>query len=296
MKSISNVPSTGKTSSEPSAGTPPAELSDQLQIPAVDVEPMVTHNYTDCCLAARIADKCLGYCTVHNILDGTTGVEPDACETDFPSIVKCMADGRNHQPCCVKADVPDICQDMCMGEYSPYTDLAKSRVSCVKHTVPTLKCILQGIQYLPSEPENVVVEPLNERSLQVTWTRPEHLGDTVTGYVINVTALHSFDTDDVVNMTAALSVTVSGDLDSAIINDLHPFTMYTITVTALNAHGSSVPSYRLRALTLENGNSGTQTSVAVVPVLPGNICCPDGMGRDKECRDKYGMMFACNGL
>lgn len=158
---------------------------------------------------------------------------------------------------------------MCLGVYNSFNDLAKSRVSCVMHTITSLKCILQGIQYLPSEPTNVIVEPLNERSLQVSWSRPEHLGDSVKVFVINVTALSSFDDDELTNITSLISVSVSGDQESAVVNDLKPFTMYTITVTAHNDVGSSLPSYRIRALTLENGNSGTQTSVAVVPVLPG---------------------------
>lgn len=161
---------------------------------------------------------------------------------------------------------------MCLGVYNSFNDLAKSRVSCVMHTITSLKCILQGIQYLPSEPTNVIVEPLNERSLQVSWSRPEHLGDSVKVFVINVTALSSFDDDELTNITSLISVSVSGDQESAVVNDLKPFTMYTITVTAHNDVGSSLPSYRIRALTLENGNSGTQTSVAVVPVLPGKYC------------------------
>lgn len=160
-------------------------------------------------------------------------------------------------------------QDMCRGEYTPYTDYAKSRVSCVQHTLPTLQCILQGIQLLPSEPLNVNVEPLNEKSFQVSWTRPEHLADTVKSYSINVTTLHVFDDDSVANITSEISVSVSRDLDSAVVNDLRPFTMYSITVVANNEHGSSLPSYRLRALTRQNGGDGTRTSVAVVPVLPG---------------------------
>lgn len=139
------------------------------------------------------------------------------------------------------------------------------------HTITSLKCILQGIQYLPSEPTNVMVEPLNERSLQVSWSRPDHLGDSVKVYVVNVTALSTFDDDDLTNFTSSISVSVSGDLESALVNDLKPFTMYAITVTAYNDIGSSLPSYRIRALTLENDNSGTQTSVAVVPVLPGKL-------------------------
>lgn len=160
---------------------------------------------------------------------------------------------------------------MCVGVYTSFSDLAKTRVSCVMHTITSLKCILQGIQYLPSEPNNVIVEPLNERSLQVSWSRPDHLGDSVKNYIINVTALHSFDEDALTNITSFITVSVSGDLESSVVNDLKPYTMYAITVTAYNDIGSSLPSYRVRALTLENGSSGTQTSVAVVPVLPGNV-------------------------
>lgn len=68
------------------------------------------HDFTDCCKSMNVSNKCLGFCTIHNIIDGTAGVEPDVCETDFPSIVKCMADGRNHLPCCERKKIPDVCQ------------------------------------------------------------------------------------------------------------------------------------------------------------------------------------------
>lgn len=68
------------------------------------------HDFTDCCQSLNVSSKCLGFCAVHNIMDGTTGIEPDLCETDFPSIVKCMADGRNHLPCCERKKIPDLCQ------------------------------------------------------------------------------------------------------------------------------------------------------------------------------------------
>lgn len=35
--------------------------------------------------------KCLGFCAIHNILEGTSGIEPEACESYFPAIVRCMA-------------------------------------------------------------------------------------------------------------------------------------------------------------------------------------------------------------
>lgn len=113
----------------------------ELQPPLIESEyqnfaPAITHDFTECCQSLNVSSKCMGFCTVHNILDGTTGIEPEACENDFPSIIKCMADGRNHMPCCERKKIPDLCQDMCRGEYTPFTDLLKSRISCSAHTIP----------------------------------------------------------------------------------------------------------------------------------------------------------------
>ncbi|XP_049544577.1 Ig-like and fibronectin type-III domain-containing protein 1 [Anopheles darlingi] len=264
---------------------------------SADGVPLVTHDFTDCCVANNVSSGCMGFCVLHNILDGSAGVEPEMCEKDFPGIVRCMADGRNHVPCCVEKGIPDLCQDMCRGEYTPFTDLLKSRVSCVQHTLPGLQCILDNIQRLPSEPQSVAVEPLTERSLQVSWSVPEKLAASVSTYRVEAVMLHSFDQDYLANDTEANRPTepmltskvlqVPASQKSAVLSDLSPFTMYTVTVTAINDHGSSLPSTRIRALTLEGGAATKQTSVAVVPVLPDvRGCCMKKGITHRTCLDK----------
>lgn len=56
-----------------------------------------------------------------------------------------MADGRNHVPCCVQERVPDICTDICRGEYTVITDNVKTHFSCSSYTEQTLACIVEGI-------------------------------------------------------------------------------------------------------------------------------------------------------
>ncbi|XP_050094930.1 Ig-like and fibronectin type-III domain-containing protein 1 [Anopheles aquasalis] len=264
---------------------------------SADGVPLVTHDFTDCCVANNVSSGCMGFCVLHNILDGSAGVEPEMCEKDFPGIVRCMADGRNHVPCCVEKGIPDLCQDMCRGEYTPFTDLLKSRVSCVQHTLPGLQCILDNIPRLPSEPQSVAVEPLTERSLQVSWSAPEKLAASVTTYRVEAVMLHSFDQDYLANETEAAKqaepmltskvLQVPAGQKSAVLSDLSPFTMYTVTVTAINDHGSSLPSTRIRALTLEGGAASKQTSVAVVPVLPDvRGCCMKKGITHRTCLDK----------
>jgi len=54
-------------------------------------------------------------------------------------------DGTNHVPCCIEEGVPDVCQDICRGEYSIPTDDIRTHVSCSAYTEKTLACIAEGI-------------------------------------------------------------------------------------------------------------------------------------------------------
>lgn len=56
-----------------------------------------------------------------------------------------MADGRDHTPCCAREGVPDLCQDVCKGQYTPITDHLRTHVSCAAHTEPALACISRGV-------------------------------------------------------------------------------------------------------------------------------------------------------
>ncbi len=107
--------------------------------------------------------RCLGFCKLNNILENKAGVNPVKCENEFPNIVACMAgenldtmtfqeimrinilDGKNHVPCCSKAGVPDLCQDMCEGKYTRQTGDARTHFTCSAFTAPTLMCISEGV-------------------------------------------------------------------------------------------------------------------------------------------------------
>ncbi|KAL4707657.1 hypothetical protein ACJJTC_014696, partial [Scirpophaga incertulas] len=254
------------------------------------------HNYTNCCLAANVSKACLGFCSIQTILEGT-GQDPETCQPDFPAIVKCMADGRNHVPCCVQERVPDICQDVCRGEFTPVTDNIKTHYSCAAYMEKTLACIVEGIELLPSPPEDVEVEPLNEKQLNVTWDLPTENADTVTEFIVNVTTLRTFDglstepAEDAIRNTTAKkpqSVTfkVPANKTYLVINDLLPFTMYEVTVTSYNIHGSSLPSYEIRSLTLTPGKMKTM-KVAAAPKLPDvRNCCKAAGVNFHGCVDK----------
>ena len=75
------------------------------------------------------------------------------------------------------------------------TDNIKTHFSCSSYTEQTLACIVEGVEILPSTPENVDIEALSDRSLKISWQPPVAKSNNITGYIINVTALRLFDQD-----------------------------------------------------------------------------------------------------
>ncbi|XP_034111306.1 Ig-like and fibronectin type-III domain-containing protein 2 isoform X1 [Drosophila albomicans] len=267
--------------------------------------PVFTHDFTECCERANVSTQCMGFCNVHNILDGTTDVDPEACEKDFPSIVKCMADGRNHVPCCVEKQIPDLCQDMCRGEYTPFTDRLKTRVSCVHHTLSGLQCILKGVQQIPSMPVQLSVDQVREKSVNISWSPPQKLADQVSHYSVNLTTLHSFDEDELSGEVRRKSLksteqqemeltklyNVPANQTYLYLDSLSPLTMYAVILTAVNEYGSSLPNERLRFFTHTSASvAETQagnTDKQVMPTLPDiRGCCESSGMTHRLCMDK----------
>ena len=79
------------------------------------------------------------------LMFSVVGNSPTECEADFPNIVNCMADGRDHLPCCLDQGIPEVCSDLCRGEYTVQQDNIKSLFSCSSYTAPTLACIAVGV-------------------------------------------------------------------------------------------------------------------------------------------------------
>ncbi|RZF43428.1 hypothetical protein LSTR_LSTR001689 [Laodelphax striatellus] len=276
---------------------PPTVLTD---VDEVTYTTMREHNYTDCCVASNVSTGCLGFCNIQSILEGNTGQDPEHCEADFPAIVRCMADMRNHVPCCIDEGVPDICQDVCRGEYTMITDNIKTHFSCSAYTEQTLACIVEGIEILPSAPLDIEVMPLTDKSLNISWMPPFDNAQTVTKYVVNVTMLKSFDPSSIDTLNAessnnssqsvitphSVQVKVNKEEQSIVIDGLTPLTMYEITVIAKNVHGSSLPSYPVRSLTLIPGQSRQKAGKAP-PKLPDvRGCCYEKGVTHTTCLDK----------
>lgn len=218
---------------------------------------LLTHNYTDCCNERGIPPECFGYCTLQGIVTGRHH-SPRTCLEYIGILTQCLTDGRNHMPCCVAQNIPEICRSVCIGDYTLTT--VTEHYTCMDYTMTTLACIANGVELLPGPPKQLEVEPVSPTELLIKWM-PPHQEIEVTHFRINITELQSFDPDAVtpknetdkdstVGTTQAFSIKVDGNQTTFNLRSLKPVTMYEVTVTSENMHGTSLPTYAVRTLTL----------------------------------------------
>ena len=257
----------------------------------------------DCCLARNVSKACLGFCSISNIMGGKTKVNPGNCEPSFPTIVSCLADDRDHEPCCLEAGVPPYCRDMCRGQYNNVTDQLKTQFDCGPHLQSTLKCIGEGIRSLPSRPRELTAMPVNSTAIHLQWrSSPQPVS---TSYKINVTLVkqleevYSANLSKVVKMTKADTTIHSIEASNArsvslTIGGLKVFSLYDVTLWAESSDGKSLPTYRVRVATSIQEKPGQEnlTKIELLPQLPDiEACCAARNVSHRPCRQKL-----CNPL
>ncbi|CAG0886259.1 unnamed protein product [Darwinula stevensoni] len=289
VRSFHELRVTGKEGTGSGAGMSPEELAER-------------HDYTDCCREANVTTDCLGFCRLSNIIDGTTDADPDACDAQFPAIVRCMADGRNHVPCCVEQAVPDICLEVCRGEYTVHTDDVRTHFSCSIYTPRILACIAEGVEVLPGPPLNMEVLSQSDSELKVTWSRPRVEGAGIDHFEVNLTRLATFDpTDDgpkrplndsqELVLPEAMQIQVPPDSNATVIGNLSAYTMYEVVVLSVNAFGRSLGTPRVRVLTLPADATPPPPPKEPPPLPDVRACCVNkGVNHDK-CLNSF-----CNPL
>ncbi|XP_074604604.1 Ig-like and fibronectin type-III domain-containing protein 2 isoform X2 [Brevipalpus obovatus] len=234
--------------------------------PLSHVKPFVSpssHNFSQCCREQKVADLCVPFCNIRNLVTRTPS--PSAaitCINYMTPMVHCLADGRNHLPCCKRQNVPDVCLPSCIGNYN--LTRVVDNILCLQYAAPILTCIAEGIETLPPKPREVTAEPISSTEIRVRWKAPSTSGkQLIKSYVINVTEEHSFDDIPASSGKVAgksekknsnstfpkFSFKAEGSSDSFTITGLKPFTVYEIVMMSVNSVGNSISTNSIRSLT-----------------------------------------------
>ncbi|XP_015790397.1 Ig-like and fibronectin type-III domain-containing protein 1 [Tetranychus urticae] len=260
----------------------------------------VDHNYTDCCIEEGVPSMCHGFCQFRGLISNRDPPQViHRCISFLPSIAKCLADGRNHMPCCKRQSIPSVCQPVCVGNFTLTT--VTDHFACMDYAAPLLACIAEGVLTLPPQPKEVSAEPASPTEILIKWSKPSAKQQTlVDWYQINITQLHSFDelgvtesasndgsTSDADSTSSPppplyglrITTKINGTLDEFKATNLKPFTMYEITMLAINKFGTSLPSATVRTLTLSPAKSKDKEPskpARPAPELPDiKKCCVD---------------------
>ena len=120
-----------------------------------------------CCVERGVWEECRGWCDLDTLYYRSSHLARAQCEDDLDKIYSCLADGRNHAPCCLDSGVPELCTDLCTGiiNHELYNSLLihillltgglmKSIRSglvrqCAQYTPPILTCVAAGVQSIP---------------------------------------------------------------------------------------------------------------------------------------------------
>lgn len=133
--------------------------------PTTTTTTTAANNFTDksfyeCCQTEGVPILCRPLCSLNAMIsDQTKPYMYTLCYNYMTHIYRCLADGRNHLPCCQRQNVPQLCQPACTGRYS--LEKALDHAICHEHSKTVLFCIADGIQTLPDQPQDISVETVN---------------------------------------------------------------------------------------------------------------------------------------
>lgn len=131
----------------------------------------VDHNYTECCIHESVPSSCHTLCNFQGLVSGDTPPKVvQGCLDHLSSITKCLTDGRNHEPCCVRQNIPEQCRPVCQGNFT--LTRVTDHFTCMDYAAPILACIAEGIETLPPQPKRVGAYAQSSTTIKIFWDPP----------------------------------------------------------------------------------------------------------------------------
>ena len=115
---------------------------------------------------------------------------------------------------------------------------------------------LLSLQTVPSVPLNVAITNKTSTSVLVSWSSPLYPNGITVAYKISLLGVESFNPvpNTFYNSTKHTVMVNSSDENTELeLTDLVPYSLYNITITAMNRVGYGEPSEPISVRTRENG-------------------------------------------
>ena len=146
----------------------------------------------------------------------------------------CLVDGKNHEPCCRRKGVPDVCSNFCAGNTTAER-LSHKHFRCERYMPAISNCFMEDYDVLPSEPRNFYFSNVGTNIGLLHWEKPILHGDSVKHYLIHIDRSTAFP---IANKIGEGTVKIAKS-SPFVLEGLEPSTSYITYVEAVNDYGPS---------------------------------------------------------
>lgn len=204
-----------------------------VSTPAVVLPNGTLPNIADCCRTSGVADVCIPKLCDLSRTPSPFGALDIAlnCRGEFTGVAPCLADGRDHTPCCRSRGVQGDCLKLCDGSA---TYLGLNSVLCLTMDMQAVyTCLRQGYGTHPSPPQNTTVTEVGSDYAIFSWSEPVSNAENVE----NFSLFYRKEEDFVQGFTEIKDVKSPYTLFN-----LSPGESYLVYVVAHGKKGSSLQS------------------------------------------------------
>lgn len=210
------------------------------------------YNETNCCINSGITPACKELCDYDLKVADAYGLIT-VCNSQMPTIIRCLAGSRNSVPCCRNRGVGDQCLNVCAGltEHSPLMVAS----TCGSDFGKILHCLDEGAKQIPGAPIDLHTIDIKTDKVTLKWepALEDKLRSDVE-YHIRYQHLQPGEANEPINtdLSALIAVVplhplehtniITTNKTEATVERLQPGSRYSIYVTAENSYGISLPS------------------------------------------------------
>ncbi len=148
----------------------------------------------NCCRRGGVSEFCVDVmCDFHRPPnDFQVYTIPESCGEFLSTISQCLADDRDHTPCCrseaADSDL-DACFDICSGSARPlnesHWDEYRNYMACLSLNIRSMfNCFDNGYQHSPTSPREVASDVRSPTSVLIRWKMPERFQELTKKYIL----------------------------------------------------------------------------------------------------------------
>lgn len=234
------------------------------------------YNETMCCEKAGVQPTCLPLCDYHLKMKDLFKLSLFCAEPKTArSILRCLAGGRDHRPCCERRGIDAECFDLCNGMITfTSRDVA---AKCSKYDGKIFQCMAEGADTLPGMPLALHAANITATSIGIAWNRSlDELPVTdPTTYQIRYAPLPANTTIPPHPFDDKYSTKLNVSNTRFTLTNLKPNTSYSIYVVSSNQYGNSAPSQVLLVSTA--ATAGTSSESVNGSITAASIGPPHGL-------------------